>query len=49
MTNPVIDCLMQHRSIRKYRSEPIPEDTIRTLIEAGDISLPRGKVEQLVD
>ena len=34
-TNPVIDCLMNHRSIRTFKCEPIPEKTIDTILRAG--------------
>ena len=33
--NPVIDCLMNHRSIRKFKSEAVSEDAIQTILEAG--------------
>jgi FMN reductase (NADPH) len=34
-TNPVIDCLMNHRSVRKFKPDPIPQETIDTLLRAG--------------
>ncbi|GGB83188.1 NADPH-dependent oxidoreductase [Marinobacterium zhoushanense] len=33
--NAVIELLKQHRSIRKFRPEPIDQETVNTLIEAG--------------
>jgi len=33
--NPIIELILQHRTIRKYKSDPIPEDLIRTIIQAG--------------
>lgn len=33
--NAVIDLLKQHRSIRKFRPDPIDQDTLNTLVEAG--------------
>ncbi|MDD5264791.1 MAG: nitroreductase family protein, partial [Candidatus Bipolaricaulis sp.] len=34
-TNPVIDCLMNHRSIRKFKPDPVPGETIDTILRAG--------------
>ena len=34
-SNPVIDCLMNHRSVRKFKPDPIPEETIETILRAG--------------
>ena len=33
--NPIIELIQQHRTIRKYKSDPVPEDLIRTIIHAG--------------
>ncbi len=33
--NPVIECLMNHRSFRKYKPDPIPKETIETILRAG--------------
>ncbi len=33
--NPVLDCLMDHRSVRKFKPDPIPEETINTILRAG--------------
>lgn len=33
--NAVIDLLKQHRSIRKFRPDPIDQDTLNSLVEAG--------------
>ncbi len=33
--NQTIDVLKNHRSIRKYKDKPIEEETLRTLVEAG--------------
>ncbi|MFQ6133352.1 MAG: nitroreductase family protein [Armatimonadota bacterium] len=30
-----VDTIMQRRSIRKYKREPIPEEDLRTILEAG--------------
>ncbi|MEN6368317.1 MAG: nitroreductase family protein [Thermotogota bacterium] len=34
-TNPVLDCLMNHRSIRKFKPDPVPEETLNTILGAG--------------
>ena len=33
--NQTIDLLKNHRSIRKYKDKPIDDNTLRTLVEAG--------------
>ena len=35
MSNPVIDSLMAHRSIRRFKPDPIPEETIEAILRAG--------------
>ncbi len=35
MTNAVIDCLLNHRSIRKFTAQPIDEGTLDLLLRAG--------------
>ena len=41
-TNPVIDCLMNHRSIRKFKPDAIPEATINTILRAGTRAATAG-------
>ncbi|MDD5646830.1 MAG: nitroreductase family protein, partial [Candidatus Bipolaricaulis sp.] len=41
-TNPVIDCLMNHRSIRKFKPAAIPEATIDTILRAGTRAATAG-------
>jgi nitroreductase len=41
-TNPVIDCLMDHRSIRKFKPDAIPEATIDTILRAGTRAATAG-------
>ncbi len=45
MPNPVIECLLNHRSIRKYKPDPIPEETIRELVEAGSRAASAGNLQ----
>ena len=33
--NPIIEQLKQHRSIRKFTDQPLPQGLLETLIEAG--------------
>jgi len=35
MDNPVIDLIHQHRSVRKYTSDPVPAEMIETIVAAG--------------
>jgi nitroreductase len=34
-TNPVIDLLCRHRSIRAFTPEPLPDETVEAIIDAG--------------
>jgi FMN reductase (NADPH) len=45
MSNPVIDTLMRHRSVRKFASEPIDEDTLHTLLCAGVRAASAGNLQ----
>jgi FMN reductase (NADPH) len=44
-SNPVIDCLMNHRSIRKFKPEPVPEETIETILRAGTRAATAGGIQ----
>ena len=33
--NPVIDLLTRHRSIRKFNSRPVSDDTLKALVQAA--------------
>ncbi len=44
-SNPVIDCLMNHRSIRKFKPDPIPEETIETILRAGTRTATAGGIQ----
>jgi nitroreductase len=43
-TNPVIAFLMNHRSIRKFTSALIPEETIETILRAGTRAATAGGI-----
>jgi nitroreductase len=36
MMNPVIEVINKRRSVRAYKSKPVPRDVINTIIEAGN-------------
>ena len=35
MSNPTIDFLMSHRSIRRFEDRPLPDGVLETLIQCG--------------
>lgn len=37
-----IDCIMTRRSIRKYQDKPVPEETIKKILEAGMMAPSAG-------
>jgi nitroreductase len=45
MSNQVIECLNAHCSIRRYRPDPIPEETVRALIGAGTRAATAGNLQ----
>ena len=38
MSNPVTDCLMNHRSIRRFKSDPIPPELLDQLFEGTPLA-----------
>ena len=42
MTNEVLECIKSRRSIKKYRSTPVPEEALEAILEAGTYA-PTGK------
>ncbi len=44
-TNPVLDCLMNHRSIRKFKPDPVPEEVIDTILRAGTRAATAGSIQ----
>lgn len=44
-TNPVIDCLEAHRSIRRFQPEPVPEEMLRTILQAGTRASTAGNLQ----
>ena len=35
-THAVLDGLMSHRSIRRFKNDPVPEGILRTILLAGE-------------
>ena len=44
-SNLVIDCLLSHRSIRKFKPDPIPEETLETILHAGTRAATAGGIQ----
>ena len=42
---PVIEQINQHRSIRKYKPDPIPEDLLQKILEAGIRASSSGNMQ----
>jgi len=45
MSHPVLDSLLNHRSIRKFKPDPIPEGTIETILRAGTRAATAGNLQ----
>ena len=45
MPNPVIKNLMSHRSIRKFKADPIPEETLDLILKAGIRAASAGNLQ----
>ncbi len=43
--NPVLECLMNHHSIRKFKPDPVPEETIETILRAGTRAATAGSIQ----
>ena len=44
-TNPVLDCLMNHRSIRKFKPDQVSEETIETILRTGIRAATAGSIQ----
>ena len=42
MTNEVLECIKNRRSIKKYKSTPVPEEALAAILEAGTYA-PTGR------
>jgi len=45
MSNPVIDCLLDHRSIRRFKSDPVPEELLDEILRAGTRAASAGNLQ----
>ena len=45
MTNPVIDCLLSHRSIRKFSAKPIESEKMDLILKAGTRAATAGNLQ----
>ena len=45
MENPVVDCLLNHRSIRKFKDTPLPAETIELLLRTGIRTASAGNLQ----
>lgn len=45
MPNPVIDCLINHRSIRKFQDHPLEAETLELLFKAGVRAATAGNLQ----
>jgi nitroreductase len=46
MSNPVLDAINARRSTRAYEQKPVPQDVIKSIIEAANQAPSRGRVEK---
>ncbi|MGA9349813.1 MAG: nitroreductase family protein [Anaerolineae bacterium] len=46
MTNPVIDSLMNHRSVRRFKSKPIEPEKLDLILNAGIRAATAGNLQQ---
>jgi len=45
MSNPVIDCLLNHRSIRRFKSDPVPAELLDEILRAGTRAASAGNLQ----
>ena len=45
MSNPTIDLLMSHRSIRRFQNRPLPDGVLETLIRCGQQASTSSNVQ----
>jgi len=45
MVNPIIDCLFNHRSIRKFKDGAIEQETMETILKAGTRAATGGNLQ----
>jgi len=45
MSNPVIDCLLNHRSVRKFSPKPIEPEKMEEILRAGTRAATAGNLQ----
>lgn len=45
MSNPVIECLLNHRSVRKYKKKPLEPDKLELILRAGTRAATAGNLQ----
>ena len=45
MSNPVIDCLLNHRSIRRFKPDPVPAGLLDEILRAGTRAASAGNLQ----
>ncbi len=45
MSNPVIECLLNHRTIRRYKDQPIEPDKVELILRAGTRAATAGNLQ----
>lgn len=45
MNNPVIDCLLDHRTVRKFKDRPIEEDKLELILRSGTRAATGGNLQ----
>jgi len=45
MSHPVIEALMSHRSIRRFKPDPVPPETVDTILRAGVRTASAGNLQ----
>ena len=45
--NPVLECLFNHKSIRKYKNQPLEEEKLQLIIKAAQAGPSWGNGEQV--
>ena len=45
MSNPVLDCLCSHRSIRRFKDHPLDPETMEMVLHAGTRSATAGNIQ----
>ena len=47
--NPVLECILGRRSVRRFKSDMVPESAVRTVAEAGTYEECNKQVDLIID